>query len=708
MQWEYCDTTLSDADRISWLLDNLTLEEKISLLGNKAAAVPRLSLPPYNWWSEALHGVSSSCCPGIKFKSTSFPQVCTTGASFNRSLFESIGDAIGAEAIEHYSRLGDVPGLTYWAPNVNLFRDPRWGRGQEVPGEDPYLNAQYAAMLIPALQYGKDGGGRGDGLPRVAAACKHFAAYSIETGRMAFDAKVDERDMEESYLPMFKTCVESGVLGFMCSYNAVNGVPSCANGDLLTSKLRDDWGFDGYITGDCGAVGNIYASHHYTDSTGEGIAAALKSGVDSDCGGDVQSQGLDAFNAGYLSLQDIDRALTNLFGVQYRLGYYNPPAPAQDYSQSEVLWRRRLLDDQVHMHNDLALEAAKQGIVLLKNGHRDASQRPLPLSQEEHKGIALFGPNADATYTMQGNYFGKAPFLVSPKKGLEDLDIDVAYLKGCNITAPSLEIKKDEICHTAATSDATILVMGNDGGIENEGRDRTSIALPGRGQMELIELASACAKKQDVKSVILIIMSGGPIDLSPYKEDKSIDAILYVGYPGQAGGTAIAEALYGKFSPSGKLTTTIYPEAFAEQADIRDMRMRPSENFPGRTYRYYTGETVYPFGFGMSYTIFERTITTSDNDSDFSKVNVEVSNQGPMESAHSVLLFHSGPKAGHEGNPIRSLVGFDNIFLLVGEKKVVEFNIDSAVMKGAGLHQFSLGLNEEGEDEEQVYDIEIN
>mmetsp|Transcript_35546 Transcript_35546/g.72049 ORF Transcript_35546/g.72049 Transcript_35546/m.72049 type:complete len:781 (-) Transcript_35546:4126-6468(-) len=710
MKWKYCDTSLPDSDRISFLLDSLTPEEKISLLGNKASAVPRLSLPPYNWWSEALHGVSSSCCPGIKFKSTSFPQVCTTGASFNTSLFEAIGDAIGAEAIEHYSRLDDVPGLTYWAPNVNLFRDPRWGRGQEVPGEDPYLNGQYAAHLIPALQYGKDGRGRGDGRPRIAAACKHFAAYSIETGRMAFDAKVDEMDLEESYMPMFRKCVESGVLGFMCSYNAVNGVPSCANGDLLTSKLRREWGFDGYITGDCGAVGNIYASHHYTDSMEEGIAVALKSGVDSDCGGDIQAHGLTALDAGHLSIKDIDRALKSLFDVQFRLGYYNLPTSAP-----ELELQRRSLDDSVHMHNDLALEAARQGIVLLKNGNSNAAKDPLPLSKEKHASIALFGPNADATYTMLGNYFGEAPLLVSPKQGLTNMGINISYMKGCNITAQSLESKKDDICRVAAASAATILVVGNNGGVENEGRDRISVVFPGEGQVELIQLASTCAKEENDKPVILIVMSGGPIDLSPYKKNKNIDAMLYVGYPGQSGGTAIAEAIYGDFSPSGRLATTIYPRQFAENVDIGDMRMRPAGDFPGRTYRYYTGEVVYPFGFGMSYSTFKRTMSMANDDGSnagtsdaFSRVDIEVLNQGPLDCAHSILLFHSGPNAGHDGNPIRSLIGFEKLFLRVGEKMTVPFSIDSHTLRKNGIHRFSLAPSAEREDENGSHEIVIS
>jgi hypothetical protein len=313
---------------------------------------------------------------------------------------------------------------------------------------------------------------------------------------------------------------------------------------------------------------------------------------------------------------------------------------------------------------------------------------------------------------MLGNYFGEAPLLVSPKQSLTNMGINVSYVKGCNITALSLESEKDDICRVAAASAATILIVGNNGGVENEGRDRRSIVLPGEGQVELIQLASTCAKKENDKPVILIIMSGGPIDLSPYKKNKNIDAMLYVGYPGQSGGTAIAEAIYGEFSPSGRLATTIYPAQFTEQVDIGDMRMRPSGDFPGRTYRYYTGEVVYPFGFGMSYTKFKRTMTMANDDGSnaatsdaFSRVNIEVLNQGPTNCAHSLLLFHSGPNAGHNGNPIRSLIGFEKVLLRVGEKVTVPFSIDSHILRKNGMHRFSLAP--EREDEDDLHEIVI-
>ena len=688
--FEYCNASLSDEERIASLMSALHPEEKISMLGNKVPSIRRLSLPPYNWWNEALHGVSFSCCPDIYFKSTSFPQVCSLGLSFNRSLFSAIGDAIGLEAVEHVWRVGDVPGLTFWSPNVNLFRDPRWGRGQEVPGEDPYLNGEYAAEWIPALQYGLTGEGRGGGKPRVAAACKHFAAYSLETGRRSFDARVDERDLNDSYLPMFKRCVESGALGLMCSYNAINGVPSCASAELLTNKLRTEWGFEGYVTGDCSAVESIFTGHKYANSTEEAVAIALRAGLSSDCGGAIQSRGMAALNSKLVSMEDINRALRDLLRLQFRLGYYNNlSSPVNEPSEGLGSSRQRLY--QVRMHNELALEAARQGIVLLKNG-------PLPFNLSNHHSIGLFGPNADSPITMQGNYFGEAPYLITPKQGFEDMGAQVRYLKGCNVSDDTIS-ESDEICKVAATADASVLIMGMDQTIESEGRDRVSLTLPGAAQDKLIRLVSSCSQgKNTKKPVILIIMAGGPIDLSSYKDEENVDSILYVGYPGQAGGSAIAECLWGQFNPSGRLTTTIYPQEYAQLVDLGDMRMRPSpsDGFPGRTHRFYVGNVVYPFGYGLSYSHFKRRLISSQNQS--TDIEVEVSNEGPIDGSHSILLFHSGPSAGKEGNPIQTLVGFSKVTLVVGETRTTAFSTDEALLQKPGVHKFFLlADNEDGE-----------
>lgn len=684
--YEFCDEELTIERRVSSLLSLLTSAEKIRLLGNNSPGVPRLSLPMYQWWGEALHGVAShGCCPPVMVKSTSFPQVCSLGVTFNRTLFAAVGDAIGSEALDHFYTIGDMPGLTYWSPNVNLFRDPRWGRGQEVPGEDPFLNGEYAASLIPALQFGTQNSST---RPHIAAACKHFYAYSLETSRLSFDASVEPRDAYDSYLPQFKKCVDSGVMGVMCSYNAVNGVPSCANREMLTNVLREQWGFGGYVTGDCGAVENIATTHNYTSSPEDAVKVSLEAGLDLDCGVWLQKYGLSALNQGTLSLATVNRAVANLLRVQFRIGYFDSKVAKKHYGSVE---------NDRRQHNELALDAARQSIVLLKNGQSNNDMR-LPLSIERHRTIALLGPNANATTTMQGNYHGIAPFLISPKDGLEALGVKVVYEKGCNISSNvEREVDTEEICKMIQSSDAVVLVMGLDQTVEREGLDRTSLELPGTAQDDLIKRASSCAKQTKNLPVILVVMSGGPVDLSKFKTSNNVDSIIYVGYPGQSGGQAIAEAIFGQRNPSGRLSTSVLPATFATQVSLEDMRMRPGtdDGFPGRTYRFYQGEAVYPFGFGLSFSTFEYRLSASG---ETGMLKIEVRNSGPIDGAHSILLFYIGPNAGEDGNPIKSLVAFDKAFVKVGETKILQFslktlNIDIRYLPGE--HCFAAGATED-------------
>jgi beta-D-xylosidase 4 len=690
--FDYCNTSASIDQRIHSLLTQLSITEKISLLGNNASAVVKNQgayLPPYQWWSECLHGVASyDCCPPNMIHATSFPQVCSIGVSFNTSLYRKIGHAIHVEAIHHYFHVKDAPGLTYWSPNINLFRDVRWGRGQEVVSEDVHVTKLYAKHMVQSLQGNND--------KSVAACCKHFFGYSVETTRESLNVEINARDLHEFHLPAFEECVKSGVMSIMCSYNAVNAVPTCAHSELLTGFLRQDLGFDGYIVGDCGAVQNIYDAHHYADSPAKAVSVAMRAGVDLDCGGTFQQYGEEAYKLGLVDERDIDRALRNLLRVQFRLGYYDGPAMMKGSHDRRA--------QQQQFHNELALDAARQGIVLLKNEppHSSSaiSQRALPLSLKEHASIALLGPNANATTTMLGNYYGIAPFLVSPLQGFHELGgVTVHYEQGCNI-ASSIYMDESSLCNTAIDfngTDAVVLVVGLDQSLESEGVDRVDLLLPAV-QRDFIEETLQCVHSSSSpgQPVILVVMSGGPIDVSLYKHDERIQGILYVGYPGQSGGTAIADVIYGNYSPSGRLSTSIYENDSYSLIDLFDMRMRPNvtEGYPGRTYRFYTGKLVYPFGYGLSYSEFEYVHLKWNT----SLVSIDVRNHGPFDAAHSVLLFHVGPNAGRDGEPLKTLVGFDKVWLGNGETQTVLIAVEETVLSQAKAepgHKLQIGVTDE-------------
>eukprot|EP00578_Thalassiosira_sp_NH16_P005050 CAMPEP_0181131476 /NCGR_PEP_ID=MMETSP1071-20121207/30444_1 /TAXON_ID=35127 /ORGANISM="Thalassiosira sp., Strain NH16" /LENGTH=873 /DNA_ID=CAMNT_0023217669 /DNA_START=9 /DNA_END=2630 /DNA_ORIENTATION=- len=780
----HCDASLPKRERVRYLLDNLDIEEKISLLGHDSPSVRRpaaddgiIYLPAYNWWNEGLHGLASQdCCPPRSWGDvTAFPQVVGLAAAWNRTLWNEIGSAIGAEAVRkmHEPEGGEPrPGSTYFTPNVNIFRDPRWGRGQETPGEDPYLTSHYAAVMVASLQYGdeymkhlsvehnaetsdisstahahhgRDDDGRNQWKPRIAATCKHFAAYSLETGRFNFSADVlDRRDWDDTYLPAFDACIRAGrflrdhynhavgattnningsapspssavvgedhgALGTMCSYNAIDGIPACANPSFLRDRLRDEWNFRGYVVSDCWAIANMYEHHRYASSYAEAAGMALRAGVDLDCGDTVQGHGMEALERGYMGVEDVDRALTNLFGVLIDVGYF-------DYDE-------RPSTETAHMekcyHDQVALEAALQSIVLLKNGHNKSStdrrgNPHLPLSLAEYKRVTLIGPLSDEKEIMLGNYHGLPSHVITPKQGLEDLGVEVDYIRACNIT-DTLDgedngqyLTNETLCQQMdADSDATILIMGLNQEIEAEGIDRTSLLLP-KVQRDTIEAASRCSRARRRNApVILVAISGGSIDLSSYKDDDDIDAILYLSYPGQAGGQALADIIYGKYNPSGRLVTTMYYNSYLDQVALDDMGMRPRDDgiYPGRTYRFYDGESVYPFGYGLSYSVWDYSIqlvTTEAVDSDqksgksISGIALSVSNTGSSDGSDSILLFHSGPNAGRGGDPIKSLIGFEKVFISAGNTRLVKFNVEKwMASQGAGTHTFAVGSSME-------------
>lgn len=705
----FCRESLPISDRVRDLIGRLTLQEKIRLLVNNAIAVPRLGIKGYEWWSEALHGVSN-VGPGTKFGgafpgATSFPQVITTAASFNASLWEQIGRVVSDEARAMYN--GGTAGLTYWSPNVNIFRDPRWGRGQETPGEDPVLAGRYAVSYVRGLQ----GNAAGNRL-KVAACCKHYTAYDLDNwngvDRFHFNARVSKQELEETYNVPFKACVMEGrVASVMCSYNQVNGKPTCADSDLLQNTIRGQWRLNGYIVSDCDSVGVLYDTQHYTTTPEDAAAATIKAGLDLDCGPFLAIHTESAIQAGKLSEADVNGALAHTLSVQMRLGMFDGEPSRQPFGNLGPN------DVCTPAHQQLALEAARQGAVLLQN-----RARSLPLSTTRHRTIAVIGPNSDVTVTMIGNYAGVACGYTSPLQGIARYAKTV-HQSGCNgVACPDNQLFGR--AETAARhADATVLVMGLDQSIEAEFKDRVGLLLPGH-QQELVSRVATASRGP----VVLVLMSGGPLDVSFAKNDPRVSAILWVGYPGQAGGTAIADVLFGRTNPGGKLPMTWYPQDYLAKAPMTDMALRanPSRGYPGRTYRFYKGPVVFPFGLGLSYTNFAHEIAhaptavsvplaTLDglkNSTTFSNgvrvkhtncdalslgVDVDVKNTGDMDGTHSLLIF-STPPVG-KGDLEKQLIGFEKVHVVAGGRQRVRVHIDVckhlSVVDKFGIRRIQMG-----------------
>ncbi|KAG9451580.1 hypothetical protein H6P81_011545 [Aristolochia fimbriata] len=696
--YAFCNQTLPIGDRVKDLVSRLSLEEKISQLVNRAPDIPRLGIPSYRWWSEALHGVSAGG-GGVNFtgstipSATSFPQVILTAASFDPNLWYRIGQAIGIEARALYNT-GQAGGLTFWAPNINIFRDPRWGRGQETPGEDPTMAGKYSINFVRGFQGDPIEGAKSDSLPlKASACCKHFTAYDLDnwndTTRYDFDAKVTEQDLADTYQPPFRNCVEQGrASGIMCSYNSVNGVPPCGDYVLLSKTARQDWGFNGYVVSDCDAVSTIYKVHNYTKTPEDAAALVLKAGLDVNCGSVLQKYTDSALRQQKLSENDIDRALHNLFSVRMRLGLFNGDPVHQPFGD--------IGPDQACSleHQKLALEAARYGIVLLKN-----SAGLLPLSKTSPGSVAVIGPNADNATTLLGNYAGVPCKRISPLGALLNYVNDIRYVPGCEQVSCS-QVDISSPVEAAKAVDHVILIMGLDQTQEREKLDRVDLALPGY-QDSLITSVADVSKNP----VILIVLSGGPVDITYAKNHPKIGAILWAGYPGEAGGVAIADVIFGNHNPGGRLPVTWYPQSFT-QVPMTDMRMRASPGYPGRTYRFYNGRPVFKFGYGLSYSshsyefvsvtrkqlflnhsspiqakklsssgaLYDTALMGAEvcENLEFSAI-VRVQNRGEMGGKHSVLLFVRRATDRKPGAPIKELVGFESVDLEAGASGEVEF-----------------------------------
>jgi beta-glucosidase len=583
--------------RANDLIRRMSLAEKVAQLQNGAPAIPRLGLPVYDYWSEALHGVANNG------DATVFPQAIGAAATWDPTLLQQEAGIIGIEgrakfndyAVTHNGDAKWFGGLTFWSPNINIFRDPRWGRGQETYGEDPFLSGTLGVAFIKGLQ--------GDNTNCLLAmgCAKHFAVHSgPEPERHRFDATPPERDLYETYLPQFEMAVREGhVGGVMGAYNSLFGVPACASSFLLTDLLRKQWGFDGYVVSDCGAIHNIWGreEHHYVATSEEAAAAAVKAGCNLCCGGDYNPL-VRAVQKELITEKEIDQALYYTLWTRFRLGLFDPP-------EKNPFSKISIKDNDTPEHEALALKVAEESIVLLKN------DGVLPLNRSKVKRIAVVGPNADAAWMLEGNYNGHAARPVTILNGIKQLagpNIEVTHAAGCpwalradGSNKPSQEAI-DAAVAKAKAADVVVFVggitarlegeeMGRDNAFDGfEGGDRTTIELPSV-QTDLLKALAGTGKP-----VILVNCSGSPMAL-PW-EAANLPAILQAWYPGEQGGRAVGEILFGDVNPSGHLPLTFYA-ATADLPGFTDYSMI------NRTYRYFNGKPEFAFGHGLSYTKFK-------------------------------------------------------------------------------------------------------
>ncbi|MCI8601957.1 MAG: glycoside hydrolase family 3 protein [Oscillospiraceae bacterium] len=617
-------------ERARALVAQMTLPEKMSQLRYDAPAIPRLNVPAYNWWNECLHGAARAGT------ATVFPQAIAMAAAFNAPLLEEVATAISDEVRAKYNRyktFGETEiyqGLTCWSPNINIFRDPRWGRGHETYGEDPFLTGRLGAAFVRGLQ-GDDPKYR-----KVDATLKHFCAHSgPESIRHGFDAVVSEEDLQSTYLPAFRYCIEtSDPSAVMGAYNSLNGEPCCGSVKVIEELLRDELGFTGYVVSDCGAVRDIDQYHHKTASPAESAALAVNSGCDLNCGS-AYTWLQAAYEQGLVSEEAITRSAERLFAARFRLGMFDDDCPYDALGIDVVC---------SPAHRALNREIARQGIVLLKNDGL------LPLKGGER--IAVIGPNADEMSVLLGNYNGIPDQYTTLLRGIQEASAGrVLYAKGCHHYDPKVPERAQfplrEAILAARDSDVVILCMGLTPQMEGEegdayngcnGGDKFDLELP-VPQKELFEAVLA-----EGKPVIFVNVSGSAINLC--RQDETCAAVVQCFYPGAEGGGALADILFGKANPSGRLPVTFYRSA-DDLPDFADYSMK------GRTYRFFEGKPLYPFGHGLSYTDFIEEQLDGNR--------VRVANAGSMDGWHTVLRF-----APH-------LAGFQKVFLKAGESAVLSF-----------------------------------
>ncbi|KAA2240775.1 glycoside hydrolase family 3 protein [Chitinophaga agrisoli] len=646
--------------RVQDLVRQLTLEEKIAQLNYNSPAIPRLNIPAYNWWSEALHGV------GRSGPATVFPQAIGLAATFNDSLARQVATVISDEARamynaaikrDHHLKYG---GLTFWTPNINIFRDPRWGRGQETYGEDPFLTSRMGVAFVKGLQ------GDDPRYLKVAACAKHYAVHSgPERLRHEFNAKPSMKDLWETYLPAFKALVDANVEAVMCAYNRTNDEPCCGNTYLLQDVLRSQWHFKGHIVSDCWALTDFYQGHKVVSNPAQAAALALHRGVNLECG-DTYPHLMESVQQGLATEKQIDTALSVLLRTRFKLGMFDPEE-ANPYNRIPVT------EINNEAHRALARKVAQQSIVLLKNNGA------LPLSTQLKK-YFITGPNAANVDALLGNYYGINNNLVTILEGIAaqiPAGSQLQYRPGALLDRPNVN-PIDWTTDEAKNVDATIVVLGITGLLEGE--EGESIASPSYGdrldynipqnQVDFLKKMKA----NNPKPVIAVITGGSPMNLAQIHE--LADAVLMVWYPGEEGGNAVADVIFGKVAPSGKLPIT-FPKSLDQLPAYEDYSMK------GRTYRYMTAEPLYPFGFGLSYTSF----AYSDlhvNSNSIRKgspvtATVTVQNTGKTAGDEVVQLYLTHP--GVTDAPLYTLKAFKRITLAAGEATTLSFNITPDMMQ---------------------------
>ncbi|MGQ9489290.1 MAG: glycoside hydrolase family 3 C-terminal domain-containing protein [Anaerolineae bacterium] len=658
----YLDPARPTAERVQDLIGRLTLAEKIGQLCNATPGILRLGIPPYDYWNEALHGVARNG------RATVFPAPIGMAATWNPALIQQIASAIGDEgrakyhaALRKNGGTGIYQGLTFWSPNVNIFRDPRWGRGQETWGEDPYLTGELAGAFVRGLQ------GDHPVYLKATACAKHYAVHSgPEKDRHTFNAVVSLRDLHDTYLPAFKKLVvEDKVEAVMGAYNRTLGEPCCASGLLLADILRGEWGFTGHVVSDCGAINDIHAGHQVTRDAAESAALAVKMGCDLSCICTYEHLG-EAVARGLIGEAEIDRALARLLTTRFKLGMFDPDdmVPFAAIPLSVV---------GCPGHRELAYRAALEAVVLLKN--RDGI---LPL-RDTLRSLLVVGPTATSCEALLGNYHGLADRLVTLLEGIVGAvpeGVKIEYRMGTPLAHKARQ-ELDWSIYDAAASDVTIACMGltpmlegeeGDAILAEQNGDRADIGLPEPQVTYLKHLAAHGAR------IVLVLTGGSPIALGELADLAA--AIIFVWYPGQEGGRAVADVLFGKASPSGKLPIT-FPKSVAQLPPFADYDMRD------RTYRYATWEPLFPFGFGLSYTRFTysdlRLSAEQVSAGESVKVTCTLHNIGPVAGAEVAQCYLSD-LAASTTVPRHKLVGFRRVTLQPGERTEVEFEITPAMM----------------------------
>lgn len=656
------DPKLPVEDRIALLLDQMTLEEKISQMVNSSKGIERLGILPYDWWNEALHGV------GRSGNATIFPQAIGMAATFDKNLLYRVSNAISDEARAMFNasqKAGNYKrytGLSFWTPNVNIFRDPRWGRGQETYGEDPFLTGMLGASFVKGLQ------GDHPIYLKTAACAKHFAVHSgPEKLRHEFNAKVSQKDLYETYLPAFEQLVASNVESVMCAYNRVNDEVCCGSNTLLTEMLIDTWNFQGHILTDCGALTDFYSEigHGIASNSTEAAALALKSGVSLNCGNTFSSL-LEALELGLIKESDIDDQLSKLLKTRFKLGLFDP-SEMNPYNQipSEVIDSKK--------HRDLAYETAVKSMVLLKNNG------VLPLKNNLHR-YYVVGPNAASIDALLGNYFGVNSQIVTFLEGISSRvapGSQVQYSPGTTLDRPNIN-PADWSTGEAAEADANIVVMGLTRHLEGEegesisspySGDRLDYNIP-KNQMDYLKKI----KGDHGKPVIVIITGGCPMNLSEVHDIA--DAVLFAWYPGEEGGNAAADILFGHVSPSGRLPIT-FPKSLDQLPPYEDYTMK------GRTYRYMTQEPMYPFGYGLSYAKFMYSGLKLSKEKIRQKENTTlyctVKNSSEVDGDEIVQLYISANNKDIK-SPLFSLKAVKRISLKAGESKTLTFDISPEML----------------------------